>query len=651
MLKLFRKRNLLVRILIFAAVVPVGIMMVVTLVPGLGQTSFRLQDPQGVLAQIGDNALSQLEVQQEYQRRVERMGTESAQFRRLIYEGLIEDLILQRAAEYEAQRLGLRVTPDELGLQRRQFSIFYPNGEFVGAAAYAEIVSQELNMSVPQFEQQLRRQVLLTKLFFWVTAGVSVSPAEVEQEYRRRNEQAQIEFVVLRPDALASSVQPGEEELQSYFERNRERYQIPERRAVRFVPIDYLELSRRVSLTRQELEDYYQRNRDSYRVPERVRARHILFLGTAEAATAAANPARQQAEEVLAQLRRGGNFAALAKKHSAHAESRDKGGELGWIQRGQTVEALDKALFSLPAGGPAELVETGYGVHLVQVLERQPERVRPLAEVRPEIEPGLKQQKVEQAATSQARRLADAVRGGKSLEAGAREAGWPVQDSPAFARAEKLQPFGDSQDFQEAAFSLPAATAGQPTAPVSEPLALPAGYAILQLKAVSPAHQASFEEVRAEVERAWRQERGSELAREAATKLADAANEKGDLRAAARAAKLEVTTTEQLGRYGVIPTLGSVRDLAPLIFSLPVGSISSPVLTGGNWVVFRVLARREVDPVQMTEPEREAMSGFLREQKRTLTWNVFTSSVKKQLLAEGKLKLNEAAINRLTGQS
>ena len=653
MLKLFRQRKAAVRVLLFIIVALVGFMMVVTLVPGLGQADLSISDPQGVVARVGKEPLTQTDVQREYRRRVEQMGGDNPQFRRLILEGLIENLIEQRAAAYEAERIGLTATPEEVQLQLRQFQIFYPDGRFVGAQGYQQILQREFNLTIPQFEELVRRQVLLTKLLHWVTAGVTVSPADVEQEYRHRQEQARIEFVAFRPENFARTLTPAEDDLRAFYEKNRDRYQVPERRSVRFVAVDAVELQRRLQVTRAELEDYYQRHRDNYRLPERVHARHILFLGAVQAAAGqpSENPARRQAEEVLEKLRRGGDFAALARQHSAHQETRERGGDLGWLLRGQTVAALDQALFSLPPGSPPQLVETGYGVHIVQVLEHQPERLRPLEEVRGEIEPVLKQQKVESEAIVQARRIADAVRGGQTLEASAREAGWTVRESPLFARTDRLPAFGPSLDFQEAAFRLPAPGASQPSARVSEPVAVPAGYAVLQVKEVSAAHQAPFEQGRAEIERAYRQERGAELAREAAAKLSLEAQQRGDLRSAARAAGQEVISSEKFSRLGTIAGLPSSREVASQAFTLPVGSASSPVSAGGPWVVLRVLERQEIKAEQIPAEEREALSSLLLDQKRALAWTVFSASVKKRLTAEGKLQVNEAAIKRLVGES
>ena len=646
MLKLFRHKYWK-QVLLLPIVGTLALAMLAYLVPGTADVDLR--DPQGMVAQVGDLPLTQDEVNQHYQRVAEQFGAQNPAFKQLIMEQLIEDLIGQRLVQYEAARLGLEVSPEEVRLRLRQVPYLYPGGQFVGAETYRQIVERQFRMSVAQFEETLRQQTLVAKMFDWVAAGLTVSSAEVEAEYRRRSERAQIEYVLFRPEEMARSLEPGAEELRAYFEKHRDSYRQPARRAVRYVALDYDTLGQRLRVTQQELQDYYQRNRAAYQTPERVRVRHILFLLRSPEGEAARDPAavRQQAESALAELRRGKDFAALARQHSDDAGSKEKGGELGWVLRGQTVPALEQAIFSAPPGGSPQLVETGYGLHLVQVLAHEPEQVKPLAEVRNEIERVLKDDKVRREALEQARQLVAAVRAGKTLDQAARQAGWPVLETGLFERDTPFGPFGEGRDFQEAAFALPAETAGQPAARVSEPVAVPPGYAVLQLKQDQPARPATLDEVRAEVVRAWRQERGGELAREAAHRLATQAEQAGDLKAAARKAGAAVKTTGLFARDAFIPELGSARDLAPVVFTLPLGGLSPALPAGGNWVVFRVAARTGADMSKLTDQDRRAARNALLDQKRNLTWTVFQQNLKKKFLAEGKLKLNQAAIDRL----
>ncbi len=117
------------------------------------------------------------------------------------------------------------------------------------------------------------------------------------------------------------------------------------------------------------LRQYYEANRARLHHPDGIRARHIL-LAAAPADIGARQRAQQRGEELVAALRaEPDRFGEFAMRHSA-CPSRDQGGELGWMERGDTVPEFDRQLFMLKPGLAGLTVETRYGHHVVEVLER-----------------------------------------------------------------------------------------------------------------------------------------------------------------------------------------------------------------------------------------------------------------------------------------
>lgn len=109
--------------------------------------------------------------------------------------------------------------------------------------------------------------------------------------------------------------------------------------------------------------------------PEQVRARHILLTGKDEAT-------RQKAADLLAQLKNGADFAELAKAESADPGSARRGGDLGQFGRGKMVPEFEKAVFALQEPGDfAEVVESQFGLHIIQLQERIPEKIQGFGEV------------------------------------------------------------------------------------------------------------------------------------------------------------------------------------------------------------------------------------------------------------------------------
>ena len=139
--------------------------------------------------------------------------------------------------------------------------------------------------------------------------------------------------------------------------------------------------SKRESASRSEdLQAYYDQHRDDYRVPEQVNVSHILIKTPLPGPDGKVDPkgveeARKKAEDVLKQLKAGGNFAELAKKYSEDPGSGKNGGSLGWIGKGRTVPEFEKTAFSLAKGATSDLVQSSYGFHIIRA-RRQAGRPR-----------------------------------------------------------------------------------------------------------------------------------------------------------------------------------------------------------------------------------------------------------------------------------
>ncbi len=646
MLKVFRQRKaFLIRGLFIAIVGSISVVFVIQMVPGLGVGGGFADNPD-VLARVDEREVTRTDVENEYQRRAQALG-DSDLFRTLIRERAIEDLIQERVIEYEATQLGIRVPPEEVAARLKESPTFYPSGKFVGPEAYRTIIQNQFRMSVPQFEQMVARRTQASRLFTWVTGGLTVSPAEVAMAYRRRSEMAQIEYVLVSADELAGRLRPSEDELRAYFETQKDRYPIPERRAVRTVLVDEETLRARVPVSQPELDAYYRAHRDDYQVPDRVRARQILFLKQAPGLAQPRDPAelKQTAEKVLAEARRGRDFAALAREHSDDQNSRERGGELGWVRRGQASPEVDKVLFEAPPGS-FQLVETGYGFHLVNLQERQTAHVQPLEEVRSDIEGLLKAQKVRERSQAEAKRISEAARGGKALAAAAQELNWTVEEPAPFGRGELTAPFGGHPEFQDWVFRQPPENTGRA---VSDPIGVPGGYVVVQLKEVLPAHPAAFEEVRDRVEQAWRRERGAALAKETAAKMAAEAKASGDLKRTAQRAGLELKVSPPLTRDRALPELGPASNLGP-VFTLPLNSVGEPLAVGDNRVVFKVTARTEVDASRLSRSQQDQLKEQLLQEKRGLTWLLYMEALEKRLKADGVLTINEKLKQELLAQ-
>jgi peptidyl-prolyl cis-trans isomerase C len=147
-----------------------------------------------------------------------------------------------------------------------------------------------------------------------------------------------------------------------------------------------------VKVSDQEAKAFYDQNQKQMERPERVHARHILVSVPKGATAEQKQKARAKADDILAKVKAGGDFAKLAGESSDDPGSKQRGGDLGWFSHGQMVPAFDTATFALKKPNDlAPVVETDYGFHVIQLVEHQDAGVAPFAEVKDRITEFLKQ--------------------------------------------------------------------------------------------------------------------------------------------------------------------------------------------------------------------------------------------------------------------
>jgi len=141
---------------------------------------------------------------------------------------MIETMVNDRAMEYEAHKLGMEVSDQDVADYLRQnFPGLFQDGKFVGKDAYAGMLGQQ-GVTIDEFEADLKRTMLIGKLREVAIEGSVVTPAEVEKEYRRKNDQVQLQYVKVTQDKFKKEAEPSAEEMQQYFKTNAARYQDPE---------------------------------------------------------------------------------------------------------------------------------------------------------------------------------------------------------------------------------------------------------------------------------------------------------------------------------------------------------------------------------------------------------------------------------------
>ena len=631
-----REKKFGVRILLGVFIGAIAISMLLYLVPQQSGSELTGAD---VVAQVGNQTITTSDVQAQLNR-ISRNGQIPASILPLYAKQSLDQLIFERSLELEAERLGMRVTDEEhADLLRRIVPTAFAGDTFIGMDKYTTEVQSRFQMSVPEFESEIKKELLQEKFQQLVTDGITVTGDEVRAEYLRTNEKIKLDYIVIKPDDLQAKIEASDAELGAYFEKNKSRYVVPERRTVEYATLDFAQLRQRAPVTEDEEKIYYQQHIDSYKLEDRAHVAHILFktVGKTDAEVA---EIKAKAEDVLNKTRHGAKFADLAKQYSEDT-TKDKGGDLDWIVRGQTVPEFEAAAFSLPKGSISDLVKTQYGFHILEIIDRETARTQSFDEVKGAIQAQLQQQKAEQLGDALSAQIADEIRrtGRIPIDELAKKFNLMTGEARLVEVNQPLPELGNAPGLVDTVFRLRVGD-------VSAPLHTDRGYVVLSLKDIQPSHPATLTEVRDKVLADYRHEKAVELAKTRADELAKRLKSGENFAAAAKALGFEVKTSEPLARTGSLPEAGGMKQFSAA-FKLPVGQSGDPVFLGTTWVVYRVAQH---DPINEDDfaKQKTTIEAQALQSRRQAAYELFRTTLEARLRQEGKLHINEENLKRLT---
>jgi peptidyl-prolyl cis-trans isomerase D len=544
---------------------------------------------------------------------------------------IVQQMIEEETALAEASRLGITATDQEVQTRIATMPGLLENGQFIGEQRYRQMLQMQNPPLTPgEFEDQVRRGVTLQKLQSALTNWITLNDKELEEEYKRRNEKVKLAVVSFQGDKFREGLEATDAELSTYFEAHKNELKIPEKRKVKYALVDMQGIRDRTQISAQDIQRSYEDNQQQYSTPEQVRASHILLKteGKDDAAV------KKQAEELLAKVKAGADFSQLATKFSEDDASKTKGGDLDFFGQGQMVPEFDKVAFSLKPGEISDLVKTQYGYHIIKVTDKKTAATKSLDEVRAQIEDQLKWER----AQAEAQRIADDVAGKLKTPADfdtvAKGRGLTVGESGLFSKEEPIGGLGVAPAVAERAFELK-------DGEVSEAIRTPQGFAFVTTTGRQDSYVPKLEEVKARVRDEVLKKKAVDVARQRAAAVA-AQMKSADFNAAAKGAGLDVKTTEFIARGAAIPEVGASPAVDAVAFTLPVGSVSDPIVTDNATVIVKVLERQDPAPSDLASGKAALKTEILNERR-----NRFYASYMNKARERMKVNVNRELIAQL----
>jgi peptidyl-prolyl cis-trans isomerase D len=536
---------------------------------------------------------------------------------------ILAQMIDEQVGLLEAEQNGISVSDDELRQQIFSIPALQENGAFIGEQRYQQLLqSQNPPMTPAQFEESLRRSMVLDKLRAALTDWMAVSDGDVEREYKQRNEKVKLQVVALTAAKFRSAVTVTDADVAAHFEAHKAEYRIGEQRKIKYLLLDRDQARLKITVPPGDIQRYYNDNIQQFQTPEQIKASHILFKteGKDEAAV------RKQAETVLQQAKNGGDFAALAKQYSEDEGSKANGGDLDYFGRGRMVPEFETAAFDMQPGQISDLVKSQFGFHIIKVIDKRPGSSRTLDEVRTQIQDQLSLQQADERISTQAAQFASRIKDIADLEPSARELQLMVQESGFFQREDPVPGLGAAPQVASTAFTLQGTAA-------SGVIATARGPVFVAVSERKDPYVPMLDEVKERVREDLIKSKATEMSRQRASEIAAALKSSKDFAAAAKAQGLEAKDTELVPRGSPLPDVGVSAEVERLAFTLPAGSVSDPIQTTDSTVIVRIVDRDEVTPDELRQAQ-EAFRAELLNERRGRFFSAYMGKAKEKMKVE-----------------
>lgn len=367
-----------------------------------GIDGYNQRDAKGaVVAKVDGQEISQQEWDAAHQREVDRMrasmpnldakllGSDEARYATL--ERMVNDRLIAVAAQKQ-----LLVTSDQrlANYLQRDPSIAGLRGADgkLDMDRYRQMAASQ-GMTPQMLEEQVRRDLSNQQVLSVLQASAVASQRQSDGALQAYLQRREIQMQRFEPANFVAKVQPGEADLEKYYQAQSDRFRSQESVDIEYLVLDAASLEKSITLSEQDIKTYYEQNLQRLAGKEQRRASHILINAAKDAPAAEREKAKLKAEALLASLRKDPKaFADLARKNSDDTGSASKGGDLDFFAKGAMVKAFEDVAFELKQGEISSVVESEFGFHIIQLTDVKAAVAPTLESMRPQLVADLRQQ-------------------------------------------------------------------------------------------------------------------------------------------------------------------------------------------------------------------------------------------------------------------
>jgi len=601
-----------------------GAIVIVFVFWGVG--SFRNRKS-NVIASVNGEAVSLEEYRSTYNNLLEQMrqrfgnnlNEEVLQMLQLDQQAL-DQLIERRLLMQEVARLNFRVTDEEVVRTIQNISSFQTNGVF-DRRLYTTVLTYN-RMTPEGFEAAQKERLLIEKLRTYLFSTLQVSENELKEYYDWKNVMVSIDYVLFDPETYLD-IELTDEALATYFNDHKESYKTDPLLKVQYLHFDPQVYKTELQISAEDIEIYYLDNREKFATPKTVEARHILFKVDAGASEEAVDAAKAKAEDVLGLVRKGEDFASMAKQYS-EGPSKENGGQLGAFKKEDMVAPFSEKAFSMKQGEVSEPVRTQFGWHLIKVEKVNEASAQSLEDAEKTIQATLADDQAKTLAYDKAEAFYETTLEGDHIAEVGNKMGLEVKTTELFSMVGPEKDVKNPKAFADAAFAL---SLNQ----ISEIQEFDDGVYILQVIESIPGKIPELGTVKEAVTRDLMKEKQAAVAEEKAKVLLSMLKSGSTADNDGSDTGVDFKTTDYFKRNDQIKDIGWENEISQEAFTLSSAQpLPENIVKGKNgFYVIRLKDRRLPDP-QGFDKEKKLLQETLSNQKKLKAFNTWLAGIRKK---------------------
>ncbi|MGM0905867.1 MAG: SurA N-terminal domain-containing protein [Pseudomonadota bacterium] len=362
--------------------------------------------------------------------------TSDPEYMRSLRSRVLEQLIEQELLVQYAEDSGMRVGPEQVKAAIRDIPQFRTAGQFDNDVYLMAL--RNAGYSPEAFAKVMQQDMTRNQLLRGLSQSEFVLEPEALAFLRLQNQTRSGGFLVASNESFEDQVEVAESDIETFYQRNQDMFRTEEKLSVAYVELSLAAIESDIEIADEEVREYYEQRQQQYATEEERRVSHILIEFDTE-------NAKEKAEEALAELEQGADFAEVAQTYSDDTFSAEQGGDLDWVEAGMMDEDFDAAAFELEnIGDLSDIVETSFGYHIIKLTDLREGTVTPFSEVEDEVRQQLLAEKAEDRYFEKQQKLAEiSFEQPDTLEPAAEEIGATVRRTDLFTRERAPTPLSD----------------------------------------------------------------------------------------------------------------------------------------------------------------------------------------------------------------